>query len=52
MKTLKVNVTVMVRANPDDEDEVMQAVKDALAESIEDDTLRVEVDEDAEDEDF
>ena len=42
MQTLKVTVTLEIRADIDDDEGVKEAIKDALLESIEDDTLDYE----------
>lgn len=51
MKTIKAMVLVETRVNdPNDDDEVREAIKDSLTESIEDDTLDYSVEESEEDE--
>lgn len=49
---LKITIVLQVEANPNDEDEVKEAVHEALAEQMDEDALEfdVESDEDAGDE--
>jgi len=52
MKTMRILVLVEIRAEEDDDDQILEATKDALQEAMEDDTLDWKISETEDDDEF